>query len=141
MGELYDGLKKGLEEVDAILSGEVVAPYTSVHDGYIRIEERVNGKVTWRLSDAVKTLKVTSFSEVESPAEFFRIVREILGQTQRAMADIYGVSVRTYEEWETDTRPLGPRSATKVSLINLMAQEPAAVIRTARKKPEVGFLS
>ena len=140
MTDLIRGLRRSLGEVDQILSGEREPVREVIHDGYIVVEIKENGETIWKLSDAIKQLKSTNWIGVETPAEFFRITREILGQTQRAMADICGVSVRTDEEWEIDTRPIGPRSAGKGFLINLMASEPNAVVRVARKPPKVGFM-
>ncbi len=141
MADRNTDLREAFREVDQILSGEREAVREDIHDGFIVVEIRENGKSVWKLLDAIKQLKATDWTGVSTPAEFFRITREILRQTQRAMADIFGVSVRTYEEWEVDTRPIGPRSAGKGFLINLMASEPNAVVRAARKKPAVEFLA
>ncbi len=136
----YNSLKKGLEEVDAILSGDAVAPYEVAYDGPIRVEERENDVVTWKIADAIKTLKATDFSGIETPAAFFRIVREILGQSQNAMAYIYGVPKRTYERWEID-ETVNTRASAKISLIHQMASDPVAFVRSARKPSTVGFMA
>ena len=141
MSKLFDDIKTSLEEVRAILEGEMVAPYEQIFEDHLLVRIRENGETIWTLEDAADQLLETDFSGIQTPAEFFRTVREILKQGQAGMARIYGVPVRTYERWERDER-INSRASAKTSLIRLMAKEPAALVRAARNPaPEIGFTS
>jgi len=131
-----DSIKKGLEEVRQILEGSKIPERETIYEGPIRVREIERGKVTFDLKEAVAHIKGLTFSNGDQPAKKLRIIREILGQSQNGMAFIFGVPKRTYERWEIDDSK-GVKASSKLSLIELMAEEPQALIRYARKRSKL----
>ena len=128
-----DSIKKGLEEVRQILDGSATPVRETIYDGPIRVLDREHGKTTFDLKQAVERIQQLSFGKGDQPAQKLRIIREVLGQSQAGMAFIFGVPKRTYERWEIDDSQ-GVKASSKMSLIELMAEEPQALIRNARRR-------
>ncbi len=126
--------KKSLKEALAIVRGEEIPKSETVMKDGVIVEVRNNGERVFSLREAFKTARVLSVNAYDSPAQFLKTYREIVGQTQETMARLYGTDVSTYRNWEQGHR--SPNSAVR-QLMALSVFEPAAFFRMAKAEREL----
>ena len=95
----HESVMKGLEEALAIERGETIPQMQTFVSNGVIIEIRIRGETTFKLEDALTEIGQLRVPKKRSIAEFMNAYREIVQQTQNAMAHLYGVDVTTYRNW------------------------------------------
>ena len=118
--EVYDlgaDLIEAATEMVAIESGEATPAVQRVYVGSVLVERREGGRTVWSLADAG-----------QPPPEGLpdlADLRERLCQTQVGIAELLGVSVKTWRNWEQGERtPRGPAQ----TLLRVVASDPSALL-------------
>lgn len=136
MTTFHKSVMKGLREALAIERGEAIPQMQATMRNGVVLEIKVHGEVHFKLSDRLSEVASLMNDKIDSEAEFLAAYREVVQQTQEAMALLYGVNVSTYRNWEQGRRK--PNNAVK-RLMAMSVHEPEAFFRMAANGRDLEF--
>ena len=132
----HKSMVKGLREALEIARGEAIPQMvTTKHHGIV-LKIQVKGKTVFKLSDKLQEVPEILDDKIHSEAEFLKAYRDVVQQSQEAMAQLYGLNVNTYRNWEQGRRK--PNKAV-LRLMEMAVYEAEAFFRQPQEKRRLEF--
>jgi putative transcriptional regulator len=133
----FDRLQNTVQNmVDYVASGSPTPSRQFRYSGKVLVEVKVNGDVVWSLSQAANDLKHVDYARIKSYVDLLSILKEKLGQTDEGMAQILGVPVGSYRNWQAGHRR--PSRAAE-TLLRVALKDPMAVLDAAMSEDRFKF--
>lgn len=134
----FEGLKESVREMIAIERDHVAPARKRVYQGKVLIRIEEDGQEVWSLSLAANSLhRIITEAKPRSHAEFIRVLRDALNQSQEGFAEFLTIPLATLQGWEQGRRI--PDAAAE-KLLRLTARCPEVVLEDhAMQKLEFSF--